>query len=120
MAAKNPRLLNVGGQVPVLLATALGGTATLVVAAPGAVVDYVVRQIILSNMGAAANVVHLYFDSSTTVTSVERIVETSVLADSTTVLYVNLRMSGATLNMYGNATVANEVNVTVVGDVEAV
>lgn len=120
MAAKNPRLLNTGGQVPVLLAQALGTTATAIVAAPGATVDYVIRQIVLANMGAAANVVHLYMDTTTTVSTVERIIETSVAADSTTILYVNYRMSGATLNMYGNATVTSEVNVTIIGDVEAV
>lgn len=120
MAAKNPRLLNDGGQVPNLVATALGATATIMVTAPGTTRDYVIKQIILSNMGASANVVHLYFDSSTTVSSVERFIETSVAADSTTILYMSVRMSGATLNMYANATVANEVNVLVVGDVEAV
>lgn len=120
MAAKNPRLLNAGGQVPVLVANTLGTTATLVVSAPGTAVDYVVKQIILANLGAATNVVHLYFDSTTTVSSVERIIETSVPADSTTVLYVSFRMSGATLNMYANATAANEVNISVVGDAEAV
>jgi hypothetical protein len=119
MAAKNPRLLNVGQPAPVLLAQALGTTGTAITADPGATVDYVVRQIILSNMGAAANVVHIYIDTTTTVSSVERIIETSVPADSTTILYVTLRIANAKI-MYGNATVANEVNVTVVGDVEAV
>ena len=120
MAAKNPRLLNAGGQVPVLIAQALGVTATAIVAAPGAVVDYVIKQIILMNENSTAEVVHLYMDSSTTVSLTERFIETSVAADSTTILYVNYRMSGATLGMYGNATTANKVNVTVVGDVEAV
>ena len=119
MAAKNPRLLQVGQPSPVLLAQALGATATAVTPDPGATVDYVVKQIILSNMGAAANVVHLYIDTTTTVSSVERLIETSVAADSTTVLYVNLRVSSTKI-LYGNATAANEVNVTVVGDVEAV
>ena len=119
MAAKNPRLLNVGQPAPVLIAQALGVTATAITADPGAVVDYVVKQIILSNMGAAANVVHLYIDTTTTVSSVERIIETSVAADSTTILYVNIRISSTKI-LYGNATAANEVNVTIVGDVEAV
>ena len=119
MAAKNPRLLNVGQPAPVLIAQALGVTATAITADPGAVVDYVVKQIILSNMGAAANVVHLYIDTTTTVSSVERIIETSVPADSTTILYVNIRISSTKI-LYGNATAANEVNVTIVGDVEAV
>ena len=119
MAAKNPSLLNVGQPAPVLIAQALGVTATAITADPGAVVDYVVKQIILSNMGAAANVVHLYIDTTTTVSSVERIIETSVAADSTTILYVNIRISSTKI-LYGNATAANEVNVTIVGDVEAV
>ena len=119
MAAKNPRLLQVGQPAPVLLAQVLGVTATAITADPGATVDYVVRQIILSNMGAAANVVHLFIDTSTAVSTVERIIETSVPADSTTILYVAIRISSTKI-LYGNATVANEVNVTVVGDVEAV
>ena len=119
MAAKNPRLLNVGQPAPVLIAQALGTTGTAITADPGATVDYVIKQIILSNMGAAANVVHLYIDTTTTVSTVERIIETSVPADSTTILYVNIRVSNAKI-VYGNATAANEVNVTVVGDVEAV
>ena len=119
MAAKNPRLLQVGQPSPVLLAQALGVTGTAVTADPGATVDYVVKQVILANLGAAANVVHLYVDTTTTVSSAERIVETSVAADSTTVLYVNLRISSTKI-LYGNATAANEVNVTIVGDIEAV
>ena len=119
MPGKNPRLLNVGQPAPVLLAQVLGVTATAITADPGATVDYVLKQIILSNMGAAANVVHLYIDTSTTVSTVERIIERSVPADSTDILYVNIRIS-TTKILYGNATVANEVNVTVVGDVEAV
>ena len=118
MAAKNPRLLNVGQPAPVLIAQALGVTATAITADPGATVDYLVRQIILSNMGAAANVVHLYIDTTTTVSTVERIIETSVPADSTVILYVMLRLANTKI-LYGNATVANEVNVSVVGDVEA-
>jgi hypothetical protein len=50
---------------------------------------------------------------------VERIIETSVPADSTTILYVAIRISSAKI-LYGNATAANEVNVTIIGDVEAV
>ena len=119
MAAKNPRLLNVGQPAPVLLAQVIGVTATAITADPGAVVDYVVKQIILSNMGTATNVVHLFIDTTTTVSTVERIIETSVAADSTTVLYVNIRISSTKI-LYGNATAANEVNVTIVGDVEAV
>src|SRR3990170_8053693 len=93
MAAKNPRLLNVGQPAPVLIAQALGVTATAITADPGAVVDYVVKQIILSNLGTATNVVHLFIDTSPTVSTVERIIETSVPADSTTILYVNIRIS---------------------------
>jgi len=94
-------------------------TATAIVAAPATGLETVIRQIVLSNMGAAANVVHLYLDTTTTVSSVERIIETSVPADSTTILYVAFRMTGTTVGLYGNATTANEVNVTVVADVEA-
>jgi hypothetical protein len=119
MPAKNPRLLNVGQPAPVLIAQVLGATATAITADPGATVDYVIKQVILSNMGTAANVVHLYIDTSTTVSSVERIMETSVPADSTIILYVNIRLS-TTKILYGNATVASEVNVTIVGDIEAV
>ena len=119
MPAKNPRLLNVGQPAPVLIVQALGTTATAITADPGATVDYVVKQIILSNMGAAANVVHLYIDTSATVSTAERIIETSVPADSTTILYVVIRISNAKI-LYGNATAANEVNVSIVGDVEAV
>ena len=97
----------------------VGVTATALTADPGATVDYVIRQILLSNMGAAANVVHLYIDTTTTVATIERIIETSVPADSTTILYVALRISSTKI-LFGNATAANEVNVTVVGDVEAV
>jgi len=119
MAAKNPRLLQVGEPSPVAIAQVLGGTATALTADPGATVDLVIRQIILANTGVAANVVHLYIDTSTTVTVAERIVETSVAADSTTVLYVNLRLS-STYMLYGNATAASEVYVSLVGDKEAV
>ena len=119
MSVKNPRLLNVGQPAPVLLAQALGVTATAITADPGATVDYVIKQIILSNMGAAANVVHLYIDTTTTVSTVERIIEKSVAADNAEILYVNIRLSSTKI-LYGNATVANEVNVTIVGDVEAV
>jgi hypothetical protein len=118
MAAKNPRLLNVSQPQPVLIAQALGTTGTAITADPGATVDYLIRQIILSNMGAATNVVHLYIDTSITVSSVERIIEKSVASDSTEIIYVNLRLSSTKI-LYGNATTANEVNVTVVGDIEA-
>ena len=119
MPAQNPRLLNVGQPAPVLLAQVLGVTGTAITADPGAVVDYLIKQITLSNMGAATNVVHLFIDTTTTVSTVERIIETTVPADSTTILYVTLRLKSTKI-LYGNATVASEVNVTVLGDVEAV
>lgn len=118
MAAKSPRLLNVSQPQPVLIAQALGTTGTAITADPGATVDYLIRQIILSNMGTATNIVHLYIDTTTTVSSVERIMEKSVAADSTEIIYVNLRLASTKI-LYGNATTANEVNVTVVGDIEA-
>ena len=121
MAAKNPRLLQAGAPVPVLIVGTIAAptVGTALTADPGATVDYLVKQIILSNMGAAANVVWIFLDTTTTVSSVERIIETSVAADSTTILYVNLRISN-TYELYGIATATNEVNVTIVGDIEAV
>jgi hypothetical protein len=119
MAAKNPRVLNLLAPLPNLVVAALGTTGTAMTADPGALVDLVIKQIILSNMGAAANVVHLYIDTDVTVATTNRIVETSVAADSTTILYVNIRLS-STYMLYANATAANEVNCTLIGDKEAV
>ena len=119
MAGRNPRILSDGGQVPVLVVGTLGSTATIMVTGPLANTNFLVKQIILSNMGSSANVVHLYLDSTTTVSSVERIIETSVAADSTSILYVNIPMVDSTLDIYANATSANEVNITVIGDIEA-
>lgn len=119
MPSKNPRLLNSGQPVPTLVVAALGGTGTVMSVDPGATTDQVIKQIILANLGAAANVVHIYISTSTTVTSAKRIIETSVPADSTIILYVNIRLV-STYMLYANATVANEVNMTLVGDVEAV
>ena len=120
MTARNPRILSNGGQVPDLVVATLGSSATIIVSGPVSGLNYLVKQIILSNNGGSANVVHLYLDSTTTVSSVERIIETSVAADSTTILYVNLPMVDATLDMYANATSASEVNITVIGDIEPV
>ncbi len=119
MTARNPRILSDGGQVPNLVVQVLGVTATIIVTGPLANTNFLVRQIILMNSGTSANVVHLYLDSTTTVSLAERIIETSVAADSTTILYVTLPMVDSTLDIYANATSANEVNITVIGDVEA-
>ena len=120
MTARNPRILSNGGQVPNLVVGTLGSTATIMVSGPAAGLNYLIRQIILSNMGSSANVVHLYLDSTTTVSSVERVIETSVAADSTSILYINLPMVDVNLDLYANATSASEVNITVIGDIEAV
>ena len=120
MSARNPRILSAGGQIPTVVSEGLGVTGKLIVQGPLANVNLLVKQIILSNSGSSANVVHLYLDSTTTVSSVERIMETSVAADSTSILYLNLPMVDATLDIYANATSASEVNITVIGDIEAV
>ena len=120
MSARNPRILSAGGQIPTVVSEGLGVTGKLIVQGPLANVNLLVKQIILSNSGTSANVVHLYLDTTTTVSLVERIIETSVAADSTTILYVNIPMVDTTLDMYANCTTSGEVNITVIGDIEAV
>jgi hypothetical protein len=119
MATKNPREIQVGAPSPCLIAQALGTTGTALTADPGATITYLVKQIILTNLGAAANVVHLYHDTTTTVSSAERFIEVSVPADSYVILYMNKRIAN-TEELYGNATNANEVNVVIIADAEAV
>lgn len=120
MPAKNPRLFNTNQPLPMLIAAVLGaGTSTALMTAASATVDIVIKQIILTNLNTTAEVVHICSGTSTTVTSANRIIETSVPADSTTILYVNIRLSSTYL-LSGLATTTNMVNVVLVGDAEAV
>ena len=120
MTARNPRILTNGGQVPNLVVSNTITTGTMMIPGPASGLNYLIKQIIISNMGSSANVVNFYLDTTTTVSTVERVIETSVAADSTTILYINLPMVDVNLDLYANATSANEVNVTVIGDIEAV
>jgi len=118
MPAKNPRQLQTVATVPTLIVAVVdAGTATALSAAPGTGLEHVVKQLIIVNNATTTQVVQIYYCNSTTVTSVNKIIETSVAADSTTILYVNYRVA-ATYYLLGESTTTNLVAVTIIGDLE--
>jgi len=118
MPAKNPRQLQTVATVPTLIAAVLdAATATALSAVPGTGLEHVVKQLIIVNNNTTAEVVQIYYCNSTTVAAANKVIEVTVPADSTTILYVNYRIA-ATYYLLGEATTTNKCAVTIIGDVE--
>ena len=118
MATKNKQLQTVATVPTLIVAVVDAGTATALSAAPGTGLEHIVKQLIIVNNNTTSEVVQIYYGSSTTVTSVNKIIETTVAADSTTILYVSYRVA-PTFYLLGESTTTNKCAVTIIGDVEA-